>query len=219
MGLPAKRPTPAIEAFDQHHLPQRPVPVQRAREELGSPVAQLPGVPRRRQPVMADVVANVEALIGHPARPCQAPRPSARQPLRVARKLTQPRGQCSRTASTVGATHPRVDRTPSRRRGSSTHPRPAPRAGETSRRARSACLPRYEPSLTCARCNQGRAAIHVGSSPRRRYALGARSSGRFRSSSARVPGQGPQRSHRASRPGAEVLPRRREQEHSYARSR
>ena len=42
---------------------------------------------------MADVVANVEALIGHPVRPGQASRPSARQALQVARNLAQPRGQ------------------------------------------------------------------------------------------------------------------------------
>ena len=93
MGLPPKRPMPALEALDQHHLPQRPCPVERTRKELGSPIAQLPVVARRRQLGTADVVANVEALIGHPLRPRQAPRPSARQPLRVARKLTQPCGQ------------------------------------------------------------------------------------------------------------------------------
>ena len=40
--------------------------------------------------------------------------------------------------------HPPADRTPSRRRCSSTPPRPAPQAGETSRRAPSACLTRVE---------------------------------------------------------------------------
>ena len=90
MRLGEDREAVAVEPLDEPHLPQRPVAAQVVGEDTARQHLQLVLRARRRQRRVADVVAQVEALVVDPARPRLCER-DLRDALPVARHQAQAR--------------------------------------------------------------------------------------------------------------------------------